>query len=84
MRTLCADILLLFMSFLLCVSGTYIRTSDGRIFAVRAANRAKTAEEGSATLPPNGETDELFQDLNFLTVPYYRFFPIFVASWTPV
>ncbi|XP_075882242.1 helicase ARIP4-like isoform X2 [Nelusetta ayraudi] len=32
--------------------GTYIRTSDGRIFAVRAANRAKTAEEGSATLPP--------------------------------
>ncbi|KAG7226949.1 hypothetical protein INR49_022244 [Caranx melampygus] len=25
--------------------GTYIRTSDGRIFAIRAANKAKTAEE---------------------------------------
>ncbi|XP_034027632.1 helicase ARIP4-like isoform X2 [Thalassophryne amazonica] len=31
--------------------GTYIRTSDGRIFAIRAANRAKTAEE-STTAPP--------------------------------
>uniref|UniRef100_A0A8P4GJX6 Helicase C-terminal domain-containing protein n=1 Tax=Dicentrarchus labrax TaxID=13489 RepID=A0A8P4GJX6_DICLA len=31
--------------------GTYIRTSDGRIFAIRAANKAKSAEE-SATAPP--------------------------------
>uniref|UniRef100_A0A8D3ADB0 Helicase ARIP4-like n=1 Tax=Scophthalmus maximus TaxID=52904 RepID=A0A8D3ADB0_SCOMX len=31
--------------------GTYIRTSDGRIFAIRAANKAKTAE-GSTTTPP--------------------------------
>ncbi|KAF0036794.1 hypothetical protein F2P81_012106 [Scophthalmus maximus] len=31
--------------------GTYIRTSDGRIFAIRAANKAKTAE-GSTTAPP--------------------------------
>ncbi|KAF3696640.1 Helicase ARIP4 [Channa argus] len=31
--------------------GTYIRTSDGRIFAIRAANKAKAAEE-SATAPP--------------------------------
>uniref|UniRef100_A0A8C4DTJ2 Helicase ARIP4 n=1 Tax=Dicentrarchus labrax TaxID=13489 RepID=A0A8C4DTJ2_DICLA len=30
--------------------GTYIRTSDGRIFAIRAANKAKSAEE-SATAP---------------------------------
>ncbi|XP_054655742.1 helicase ARIP4-like isoform X2 [Dunckerocampus dactyliophorus] len=29
--------------------GTYIRTSDGRIFAIRAANRPKTSEETSAT-----------------------------------
>ncbi|KAM6924905.1 helicase ARIP4-like [Xenentodon cancila] len=31
--------------------GTYIRTSDGRIFAIRAANKAKTVEEG-VTAPP--------------------------------
>ncbi|XP_075993507.1 helicase ARIP4-like [Genypterus blacodes] len=31
--------------------GTYIRTSDGRIFAIRAANKAKTAEDGP-TAPP--------------------------------
>ncbi|XP_061592684.1 helicase ARIP4-like [Cololabis saira] len=31
--------------------GTYIRTSDGRIFAIRAANKAKTVEE-SVTAPP--------------------------------
>ncbi|XP_023144527.2 helicase ARIP4-like isoform X2 [Amphiprion ocellaris] len=31
--------------------GTYIRTSDGRIFAIRAANKAKTVEE-STTAPP--------------------------------
>uniref|UniRef100_A0A4W6G885 RAD54 like 2 n=1 Tax=Lates calcarifer TaxID=8187 RepID=A0A4W6G885_LATCA len=31
--------------------GTYIRTSDGRIFAIRAANKAKTTEEGT-TAPP--------------------------------
>ncbi|XP_026222893.1 helicase ARIP4-like isoform X3 [Anabas testudineus] len=31
--------------------GTYIRTSDGRIFAIRAANKAKAAEE-STTAPP--------------------------------
>uniref|UniRef100_A0A3P8V5Z9 RAD54 like 2 n=1 Tax=Cynoglossus semilaevis TaxID=244447 RepID=A0A3P8V5Z9_CYNSE len=31
--------------------GTYIRTSDGRIFAIRAANKAKTAEEHT-TAPP--------------------------------
>uniref|UniRef100_A0A1A8MGB1 RAD54-like 2 n=2 Tax=Nothobranchius pienaari TaxID=704102 RepID=A0A1A8MGB1_9TELE len=31
--------------------GTYIRTSDGRIFAIRAANKAKTVDE-SATAPP--------------------------------
>ncbi|XP_041656027.1 helicase ARIP4-like isoform X2 [Cheilinus undulatus] len=28
--------------------GTYIRTSDGRIFAVRAANKAKAAEDGTS------------------------------------
>ncbi|XP_056279882.1 helicase ARIP4-like isoform X2 [Pseudoliparis swirei] len=28
--------------------GTYIRSSDGRIFAIRAANKAKTAEESTA------------------------------------
>lgn len=33
--------------------GTYIRTSDGRIFAIRAANKAKTVEECS-TAPPKG------------------------------
>ncbi|KAL6119976.1 rad54l2 [Pungitius sinensis] len=31
--------------------GTYIRSSDGRIFAIRAANKAKTAEE-ITTAPP--------------------------------
>ncbi|XP_053281197.1 helicase ARIP4 isoform X1 [Pleuronectes platessa] len=31
--------------------GTYIRTSDGRIFAIRAANKAKSVEE-STTAPP--------------------------------
>ncbi|KAM9855652.1 helicase ARIP4-like [Aulostomus maculatus] len=31
--------------------GTYIRTSDGRIFAIRAANKTKSAEE-STTAPP--------------------------------
>ncbi|CAG6021175.1 unnamed protein product [Menidia menidia] len=31
--------------------GTYIRTSDGRIFAIRAANKAKSMEE-STTAPP--------------------------------
>ncbi|XP_026010140.1 helicase ARIP4-like isoform X2 [Astatotilapia calliptera] len=31
--------------------GTYIRTSDGRIFAIRAANKAKSVEE-SSTAPP--------------------------------
>lgn len=35
------------------VSGTYIRTSDGRIFAIRAANKAKLGEEGTAA-PPKG------------------------------
>nr|XP_057940254.1 helicase ARIP4-like isoform X2 [Doryrhamphus excisus] len=30
--------------------GTYIRTSDGRIFAIRAANKPKTSEETTATL----------------------------------
>lgn len=33
----------------LCVLGTYIRTSDGRIFAIRAANKAKTGEESTPT-----------------------------------
>uniref|UniRef100_A0A4W6G969 RAD54 like 2 n=1 Tax=Lates calcarifer TaxID=8187 RepID=A0A4W6G969_LATCA len=32
--------------------GTYIRTSDGRIFAIRAANKAKTTEEGTTTRRP--------------------------------
>uniref|UniRef100_UPI003AAAFA11 helicase ARIP4-like n=1 Tax=Centroberyx gerrardi TaxID=166262 RepID=UPI003AAAFA11 len=31
--------------------GTYIRTCDGRIFAIRAANKAKTGEESSAAPP---------------------------------
>ncbi|TNM86466.1 hypothetical protein fugu_006696 [Takifugu bimaculatus] len=31
--------------------GTYIRTSDGRIFAVRAANKPKPAEENAASFP---------------------------------
>uniref|UniRef100_A0A665T7T1 Helicase ARIP4-like n=1 Tax=Echeneis naucrates TaxID=173247 RepID=A0A665T7T1_ECHNA len=34
--------------------GTYIRTSDGRIFAIRAANKAKTAE---STAPPKVSTN---------------------------
>lgn len=33
------------LSSLLCLLGTYIRTSDGRIFAVRAANKPKRGEE---------------------------------------
>ncbi|KAM4737933.1 helicase ARIP4-like isoform 2-T2 [Anableps anableps] len=31
--------------------GTYIRTSDGRIFAIRAANKAKTVDESAAASP---------------------------------
>ncbi|XP_074537552.1 helicase ARIP4-like isoform X2 [Halichoeres trimaculatus] len=31
--------------------GTYIRTSDGRIFAIRAANRAKAMEDGTSAAP---------------------------------
>lgn len=41
----------LFPHLCLCVLGTYIRTSDGRIFAVRAANKPKTAEENAASFP---------------------------------
>lgn len=39
----------------LSVLGTYIRSSDGRIFAIRAANKAKTAEESTAA-PSKGKT----------------------------
>ncbi|XP_041859567.1 helicase ARIP4-like isoform X2 [Melanotaenia boesemani] len=35
--------------------GTYIRTSDGRIFAVRAANKAKTVEESTAAPPKDSQ-----------------------------
>uniref|UniRef100_UPI0037E9B054 helicase ARIP4-like n=1 Tax=Semicossyphus pulcher TaxID=241346 RepID=UPI0037E9B054 len=35
--------------------GTYIRTSDGRIFAIRAANKAKTAEEGTTATPKDSQ-----------------------------
>ncbi|KAM6983009.1 helicase ARIP4-like isoform 1-T1 [Tautogolabrus adspersus] len=35
--------------------GTYIRTSDGRIFAIRAANKAKTAEDGTSTAPKDSK-----------------------------
>uniref|UniRef100_A0A8D3EAL0 Helicase ARIP4-like n=1 Tax=Scophthalmus maximus TaxID=52904 RepID=A0A8D3EAL0_SCOMX len=37
--------------------GTYIRTSDGRIFAIRAANKAKTAEGNSQTPPVDVSTN---------------------------
>ncbi|XP_072298126.1 helicase ARIP4-like isoform X2 [Eucyclogobius newberryi] len=37
--------------------GTYIRTSDGRIFAIRAANKAKALEE-KATTPPKDSQPE--------------------------
>ncbi|XP_030278199.1 helicase ARIP4-like isoform X1 [Sparus aurata] len=36
--------------------GTYIRTSDGRIFAIRAANKAKTAEESTTASPKDSQT----------------------------
>nr|XP_046254080.1 helicase ARIP4-like isoform X2 [Scatophagus argus] len=37
--------------------GTYIRASDGRIFAIRAANKTKTAEESTTALTPkNSQT----------------------------
>uniref|UniRef100_A0A8C3AL71 RAD54 like 2 n=1 Tax=Cyclopterus lumpus TaxID=8103 RepID=A0A8C3AL71_CYCLU len=35
--------------------GTYIRSSDGRIFAIRAANKAKTAEESTAAPPRDSQ-----------------------------
>ncbi|XP_057673104.1 helicase ARIP4-like isoform X1 [Corythoichthys intestinalis] len=40
--------------------GTYIRTSDGRIFAIRAANKAKISDETTASQhkDPQGSTDE--------------------------
>lgn len=40
----------------LCVLGTYIRTLDGRIFAIRAANRPKTAEDSAASFPAKSKT----------------------------
>uniref|UniRef100_A0A3B4UXB5 RAD54 like 2 n=1 Tax=Seriola dumerili TaxID=41447 RepID=A0A3B4UXB5_SERDU len=39
--------------------GTYIRTSDGRIFAIRAANKAKTAEESSTAPPKDSQAPPL-------------------------
>ncbi|KAM3617680.1 uncharacterized protein V6R79_009577 [Siganus canaliculatus] len=39
--------------------GTYIRTSDGRIFAIRAANRAKLSEEGSTAPPKDSPQEEV-------------------------
>ncbi|XP_049611705.1 helicase ARIP4 isoform X1 [Syngnathus scovelli] len=40
--------------------GTYIRTSDGRIFAIRAANKPKISEENTATShkEPQGSAEE--------------------------
>ncbi|XP_075949419.1 helicase ARIP4-like isoform X2 [Anarhichas minor] len=35
--------------------GTYIRSSDGRIFAIRAANKAKTAEESTKAPPKDSQ-----------------------------
>ncbi|XP_038149771.1 helicase ARIP4-like isoform X2 [Cyprinodon tularosa] len=35
--------------------GTYIRTSDGRIFAIRAANKAKTVDENPAAPPKDSK-----------------------------
>ncbi|XP_029291477.1 helicase ARIP4-like isoform X2 [Cottoperca gobio] len=35
--------------------GTYIRSSDGRIFAIRAANKPKTAEESTAAPPKDSQ-----------------------------
>uniref|UniRef100_A0A3B3Z855 RAD54 like 2 n=1 Tax=Periophthalmus magnuspinnatus TaxID=409849 RepID=A0A3B3Z855_9GOBI len=44
--------------------GTYIRTSDGRIFAIRAANKAKALEE-NVTAPPKGtDSQSKPQDLS--------------------
>lgn len=45
------------------VLGTYIRTSDGRIFAIRAANKTKAPEE-SATVPPTGK--RMNPDVNYI------------------
>lgn len=36
--------------------GTYIRSSDGRIFAIRAANKAKSAEESTTASPKDSQT----------------------------
>ncbi|XP_028265315.1 helicase ARIP4-like isoform X2 [Parambassis ranga] len=36
--------------------GTYIRTSDGRIFAIRAANKAKTLDESAPAPPKDSQT----------------------------
>ncbi|CAF94986.1 unnamed protein product, partial [Tetraodon nigroviridis] len=43
--------IVIFDYFLFVFLGTYIRTSDGRIFAVRAANKPKTGEENAASSP---------------------------------
>lgn len=48
-----------FVHYYLCVLGTYIRTSDGRIFAVRAANKPKTGEENAASSPAKSKTIKL-------------------------
>ncbi|XP_047441573.1 helicase ARIP4-like isoform X2 [Mugil cephalus] len=39
--------------------GTYIRTSDGRIFAIRAANKAKIGDEGSTAPPKDSQAPPL-------------------------
>uniref|UniRef100_A0A3Q0SFU8 RAD54 like 2 n=1 Tax=Amphilophus citrinellus TaxID=61819 RepID=A0A3Q0SFU8_AMPCI len=49
--------------------GTYIRTSDGRIFAIRAANKAKTVEESSTAPPKEASTHVSNGCLSPKTVP---------------
>lgn len=50
---------LFYLHLCLCVLGTYIRTSDGRIFAVRAANKPKTGEGNAASSPAKSKIIEL-------------------------
>uniref|UniRef100_A0A3P8QCU0 RAD54 like 2 n=1 Tax=Astatotilapia calliptera TaxID=8154 RepID=A0A3P8QCU0_ASTCA len=49
--------------------GTYIRTSDGRIFAIRAANKAKSVEENLQAPPPEVPTHVSNGCLSPKTVP---------------
>uniref|UniRef100_A0A8C7V7C1 Helicase ARIP4-like n=1 Tax=Oncorhynchus mykiss TaxID=8022 RepID=A0A8C7V7C1_ONCMY len=47
--------------------GTYIRTCDGRIFAIRAASKLKAGEENSAVAPKSSNPNS--------TLSQYKFYP---------